>query len=99
EAAEVMGLKGLTLAWRHLATNIQQLAALTSGADKPDLNAEQSLLVDSWTLYFLDYLQRLGTDNLSASAVSGLAEFLGNDAWPAPLDETQQQELIDHLAH
>lgn len=99
DAAELIGLQGLTLAWRHLALNIRQLTELSLTSDSGNLGAEHSLLVDSWTLYFLDYLQRLRSDNLCASTVSGLAEFLGNSAWPTPLDSAQQTALVEQLVH
>lgn len=92
EAAELIGLQGLAEAWQSLRRNFNALASFDRAIDD-----EQSLLVDSWVIYFLDYLQHLGEENLSASVVAGLIGFLANSAWPEPLTEAQQQSLSEHL--
>lgn len=94
EVAEVMGLEGLALAWACLQRNFSCLAASDQA-----ISAEQNLLIDSWVIYFLDYLQRLSEDALSAVAVTGLITFLAHDAWPEPLDTEQQARLGENLIH
>lgn len=103
EAAELMGLQGLAYAWQHLQRNIQYLAEqaeeATTAEKEKALDPEQSILVDSWVIYFLDYLQRLAANDLSATAVTSLTEFLGNSTWPYPLTSEQQHKLIEQLVH
>lgn len=77
-AAELIGLDGLATAWRCLRDNFSALASAQP-------TAEQSLLVDSWIIYFLDLLQQLTEGQVSSDSVVALVEFLGNEHWPTPL--------------
>ncbi len=92
-AAELMGLTGLVDAWQHLHDNFQAMAA----ADHA-ITDEQALLIDSWTIYFLDYLQQLTEENIAPSAISGIIEFLSDNAWPLRLPNELQHALCDKLA-
>lgn len=94
EAAELIGLPGLAGACRHLQNNFQMLAQHEAGPDN-----HQALLIDSWIIYLLDYLQQLRDNNLSAAAVASLMTFLGDPAWPDPLSAEEQQQLTDNLVH
>ena len=88
EAAEMIGLQGLAEACRFMEKNFQALTQQPTGVD-----AEQSLLVDSWAVYFLDYLQHLGEGDIPSATVLSVLEFLANSAWPQPLSEAQQHKL------
>ena len=88
EAAELIGLQGLAEACRFMQKNFQALMQQPAGVD-----AEQSLLVDSWAVYFLDYLQHLGEGDIPSATVLSVLEFLANSAWPQPLSEAQQHKL------
>ena len=88
EAAELIGLQGLAEACRVMEKNFQALMQQPTGVD-----AEQSLLIDSWAVYFLDYLQHLGEGDIPSATVLSVLEFLANAAWPQPLNEAQQHKL------
>ena len=88
EAAELIGLQGLAEACRFMEKNFQALMQQPTGID-----AEQSLLVDSWAVYFLDYLQHLGEGDIPPATILSILEFLANAAWPQPLSEAQQHKL------
>ena len=92
-AAELMGLAGLVDAWQCLHDNFEMLAAAEQG-----INDEQALLVDSWAIYFLDYLQQLTEEDIAPSAIAGIIEFLANTAWPMPLANELHHALCDKLS-
>lgn len=92
-AAELMELFGLLDAFMCLHDNFFALAEANSS-----LSDEQAILIDTWAIYFLDYLQQLSEEDINATAISGLIEFLGNSVWPLPLSSKLQQALCDKLA-
>ncbi len=92
-AAELMGLAGLVDAWQCLHDNFIMLAA-----DEQGITDEQGLLIDSWTLCFLDYLQQLTEENIAPAAIAGIIEFLANTAWPMPLASELHHALCDKLS-
>ncbi len=94
EAAELIGLHGLAEACRFMEKNFQALMQQPDGVD-----AEQSLLVDSWAVYFLDYLQHLGEGDIPPASVLNVLEFLANPGWPEPLGDVLQQKLGAKLMH
>ncbi|MGB3610010.1 MAG: response regulator [Cellvibrio sp.] len=94
EAAELIGLEGLAEACRFMEENFRALMQQPESIDE-----EQRLLVDSWAVYFLDYLQHLGEGDIPPASVLGVLEFLSNTSWPQPLAETQQQKLGAKLMH
>lgn len=91
EAAELIGLHGLSVSWNGLRHRLLSLC-------DADINEDQMALIDSWTLYFLDYLQQLNeeADSLLV-AVNGVVEFLANSAWPTPLSSEEQKLLTTQL--
>lgn len=91
-AAELIGLNGLALAWHCLQENFNALATL----EEP-VTDEQKLLVDSWIIYFLDFLQQLSTGDLSAESIHPIIEFLAAPTWPLPLAEEQQVLIAQQL--
>lgn len=91
-AAELIGLTGLASAWRCLRDNF---IALSQVGVNP--NDEQVLLVDSWVIYFLDFLEHLSSGEITAKDVSSVIEFLAQPAWPQPLSETLQTQLAESL--
>ncbi len=91
-AAELIGLDGLALAWHCLQENFNALAA-----QKEPVADEQKLLVDSWIIYFLDFLQQLSADDLSAESIHPLIEFLAAPAWPSPLGKEEQTLIAQQL--
>jgi chemosensory pili system protein ChpA (sensor histidine kinase/response regulator) len=97
-AAELIGLNGLALAWHCLQENFNALATL-----EDPVTDEQKLLVDSWIIYFLDFLQQLSAGDLSAESIHPIIEFLAAPAWPLPLAEDQQiliaQQLLQAEMH
>ncbi|MES2822900.1 MAG: response regulator [Pseudomonadota bacterium] len=92
-AAELMGLMGLVDAWQCLHDNFEILAATEQG-----VNNEQALLIDSWTIYFLDYLHQLTEENVTPAAIASIIEFLANTAWPNPLANELHHALCDKLS-
>ncbi len=91
EACEQMGLPGLGLAWQQLHGQLAALAREPSA-----INPARRQLLDSWLIYFLDYVQQLGSSNSTQVAAGGLSEFLANPAWPQPL--SQPDQLTEALA-
>jgi chemotaxis protein histidine kinase CheA/ActR/RegA family two-component response regulator len=92
KAAELIGLNGLVLAWRCLRDNFIVLAK----SNKP-IADDQALLVDSWIIYFLDFLQNFSSGDVSAESLAPLIEFLAQPAWQIPLNPVQQLQLKDAL--
>lgn len=91
-AAELIGLDGLASAWRCLQENFTALAA-----QEKLITDEQKLLIDSWIMYFLDFLQQLSANELSEESVLPLIEFLAAPAWPSPLHPEQQTLIAQQL--
>lgn len=91
-AAELLGLNGLALAWHCVQENFTALAT-----QENPITEEQRLLVDSWIMFFLDFLQQLSAGDLSAESIYPLIEFLAAPAWPSPLGEEQQLQLAQAL--
>ncbi len=91
-AAELIGLTGLASAWRCLRDNFM---ALSQNGVNP--NDEQALLVDSWIIYFLDFLEHLSSGQMTASDIAPVIEFLAQPAWPQPLSGTLQTQLAESL--
>ncbi|GGY74791.1 hypothetical protein GCM10011613_20320 [Cellvibrio zantedeschiae] len=91
-AAELIGLNGLASAWRCLRDNLLVLIQ-----DAAQINPEQVVLVDSWVIYFLDFLQHLSANNDTDEQITPLINFLAEPAWPVPLGATQKSELANAL--
>ena len=91
-AAELMGLQGLATAWRCLANNFQEMAA-----DNFVITQEQIFLVDSWIIYFLDFLQQFSESALTEHSIAVLMEFLTNPAWPLTLSDHEKIQLAQSL--
>ncbi len=91
-AAELIGLSGLASAWRCLRDNFLALVQ-----DESQITPEQTVLVDSWIIYFLDFLQNLSAGDLTQETIAPVIEFLTQTAWPLPLNTTQQSELTNAL--
>lgn len=92
-AAELMGLAGLVDAWQCLHDNFEILAAA-----EQSINNEQALLIDSWSIYFLDYLQQLTEESVAPAAIAGIIEFIANPAWPKPFANELHHALCDKLS-
>jgi len=92
KAAELIGLDGLVLAWRHLQENFIALAQ-----DNNQLSSGQIVLVDSWIMYFLDFLQHLSGDDVTNASISSVVDFLAQADWPMPLSSEQQSQLAGLL--
>lgn len=91
-AAELIGLNGLVLAWRCLRDNF---IALAQG--NVQVTAEQIVLVDSWIIYFLDFIQNLSDGEVTATSIGPIVDFLTQSAWPIPLNSAQQDQLTESL--
>ena len=91
-AAELIGLTGLASAWRCLRDNF--IALSHEGANASD---EQILLVDSWVMYFLSFLEQLGSGDITACDILPMIRFLAQPAWPQPLNAVQQTQLAESL--
>lgn len=90
-AAELLGLNGLALAWQCLQQNFSALAEQESISD------EEKFLVDSWIIYCLDFLQKLSDGQLTAESIAPLVGFLASSAWPVPLSQEQETFISDQL--
>ncbi|RZA09585.1 MAG: hybrid sensor histidine kinase/response regulator [Moraxellaceae bacterium] len=90
-AAELMGLTGLANSWHYLKENLQLLS------QQDQLEADQILLLDSWIMYYLDFLQQLCTGEVSSTSITAVIEFLAHPSWPKPLTQDQQIELSQQL--
>ena len=71
-AAELIGLNGLALAWQCLQENFSTLALREAITD------EEKFLIDSWIIYCLDFLQKLSDGQLTAESINPLVEFLAS---------------------
>lgn len=91
-AAELIGLDGLAMAWRCLRDNFMALAQ-SSEPVKP----EQTLLIDSWLIYFLDFLQSFSAGEINPTSVSTITDFLSLPEWPLPLSAAHQSQLTESL--
>ncbi len=91
-AAELIGLTGLATAWRCLRDNFIALSQV--GVCPTD---EQVLLVDSWIIYFLGFLEHLSSGEIAAKDIAPVIEFLTQPAWPQPLNAAQQTQLAENL--
>lgn len=91
-AAELIGLSGLASAWQCLRDN---LIALT--AENFNIKEDQILLIDSWTMYFMDFLQQVLTGRVTLETVSPIVNFLGDMAWPKPLSMDAKINLEEQL--
>jgi len=90
-AADLIGLDGLAIAWRCLRENflaLTEIAAITN---------EQIVLIDSWVMYFLDFLQEFSCGNITADVITPVLQFLSNNDWPVPLNNEQQKQLAQAL--
>ncbi|BFM16709.1 hypothetical protein R50073_28920 [Maricurvus nonylphenolicus] len=75
-AAEVMGLKGLSQCCRQIVNN------LTQWHDKLDsFHNPQRQLLESWPIHFLGYLQYLHEPQQLEAAVDDLVIFMGEPDW------------------
>jgi len=90
-AAELIGLNGLALAWQCLRENFSTLAR------REIITDEEKFLVDSWIIYCLDFLQKLSDGQLTAESIAPLVEFLASSAWPDPLSLDQKTLISDQL--
>ncbi len=89
-AAELIGLEGLAVAWRCLRDNFHALA-------KESVTDDQQLLIDSWIMYFLDVLQQLMDGAVSNDTVNALVTFLTNGNWPLPMPGQASENLAIQL--
>lgn len=89
-AAELIGLEGLVVAWRCLRDNFYALA-------KEGVTDGQQLLVDSWIIYFLDLLQQLMNAAVASETVKALTAFLASECWPLPLRGQASEDLAVQL--
>lgn len=89
-AAELIGLDGLVIAWRCLRDNFRAIAN-----DGP--TQDQQLLIDSWVIYFLDLLQQLMEGAAAEDTVNRLAEFLASEHWSLPLRGEASEYLMMQL--
>ena len=93
-AAELIGLTGLSNAWHGLEVNLAVLASRETL-----LSEEQVLLVDSWIVYFLEFLHQLSEGEVTEESVTALVTFLAHPDWPMSLSPEQQTQLIQDLLH
>lgn len=93
-AAQLIGLTGLSNAWHGLEVNLSVLAS-REGL----LTEEQVLLVDSWIMYFLEFLHQLSEGEVTEESVTSLVTFLAHPDWPMSLSSEQQAQLIQDLLH
>lgn len=92
-AAQLIGLTGLAGTCVHLCYNFNELK---SQAEKAE-NAEVKLLLDSWPVYLLDYVQQLQEGRPSPDSVDALLNFLGEQSWAWPLPKVEQALLRSQL--
>jgi chemosensory pili system protein ChpA (sensor histidine kinase/response regulator) len=90
-AAELIGLNGLALAWHCLQENFSTLAR------KEAITDEEKFLVDSWIIYCLDFLQKFSDGQLTIESTAPLVDFLASSAWPVPLSPDQKNLISDQL--
>lgn len=91
-AAELLELHGLVMSWRFLRDNLSLIAtAVLQPSD------DQRTLMDSWVVYFLDFLQQLSESNVDQSTIDAIINFLSQSSWPLPLDVARQQEIKSSL--
>ena len=90
-AAELIGLNGLALAWQCLQENFSTLALREAITD------EEKFLIDSWIIYCLDFLQKLSDGQLTDESINPLVEFLASSAWPVPLSLDQKNLISNQL--
>jgi chemotaxis protein histidine kinase CheA/DNA-binding NarL/FixJ family response regulator len=93
KVTETIGLQGLAEALHCLQCNFQTLAA-----SENEISNAQTLLIDSWVIYFLDYLQQLAEQQLTATAITGVIDFLTDSEWPLPLAKELQPALFEKLS-
>lgn len=92
-AAELIGLQGLASAWRMLLENVNALSVVDC------ITEAQFLLIDSWVMFFLDFLQQLENGEITAESVLPLIDFLASPDWPMPFVEIQKAQLQNDLLH
>lgn len=91
-AADIIGLQALQSIWHWLANNIQRLLRNNHFSDP-----EQTLLLDAWPAYFLDYLQQLRQGVVSNESLQPLASYLGSAVWVVPMEPVVWQQLQSAL--
>ncbi|MFO1388267.1 response regulator [Cellvibrio sp.] len=91
-AAELIGLNGLAFAWRHLRENFLALAK-----SDQQMTSAQRVLVDSWIIYFLEFLHAMIAGNVTEESVLPIKNFLAQPDWPRPLEPEQQAHLSQSL--
>ncbi len=90
-AAELIGLNGLALAWHCLQENFSALSR------KEAITEQEKFLVDSWIIYCLDFLQQISEARVTAESIAPLVEFLASPEWPLPLNSDKKTLLADQL--
>lgn len=85
-AAQLIGLTGLAHTCIQLRFNLTELAAAP-------ITESQQLLIDSWPVYLLDYVQQLQEGQPDEDSASTLLGFLGEETWPAPMPEAERAQL------
>ena len=91
-ASDMVGLHGLCGACHQLAKNFGLLAESLAIPDENGL-----LLLQSWGIYLLGYLEYIGDEDNALNAVHELLEFLADPSWAAPLDEQEAQSIMEHF--
>jgi chemotaxis protein histidine kinase CheA/ActR/RegA family two-component response regulator len=92
KAADLIGLTGLASAWCCLRDNC--IALSQDGVNPTD---EQVVLVDSWVIYFLNFLEHMSLGEITASDIAPVIEYLAQPAWPQPLNSALQVQLAESL--
>lgn len=94
EAAGMIGLQGLNLAWQHVTNNLLHWSENTE-----QVSSDQQNLIDSWVIYSLDYLQQIIMNTLTEESIQPFSELLLSDDWVEKIPEAKQPLLIEQLLH
>lgn len=88
-AAELVGLNGLSKSCQCLIRNFDILEGIPSSFPKNQLQ-----ILKSWPVFLMGYLQYFG-DSRQESAVKELTNFLADPVWPLPLDRYAVEEITE----
>lgn len=82
-AAELIGLGGLSEVCRHLRENLQAVTPQSA-------NEETLMLAASSPMYLLAYVQQLHSGEHDPESVDSLLQFLSDPAWPLPAPDGER---------
>lgn len=85
-AAQLIGLTGLAGVCIQLRNNLSQLAYIP-------VDENRQLLIDSWAVYLLDYVQQLQDGQPDEESTATLMSFLSDEGWPTPLPRSEREQL------